>query len=145
QPEPEPPSPSDATAECVLRDAVLRTAPRDEGRPRWHHRNRLILRSARRARLEGRTTFLQPHPSCARSRGAAAMREGGLLAGDEFEERRPAALIDPPRAQDRAGDLARLRHPLAPATEILRQIGVVAAEIARPVLLVRQRHRMRLD
>src|SRR5204863_8873073 len=104
-------------------------------------RNRLILRSARRARLEGRMTFLQPHPSCARSRGAAAMREGGLLAGDEFEERRPAALIDPPRAQDRAGDLARLRHPLAPAAELLREVRAIAARIARPGLPLRQRHR----
>src|SRR5207248_4270587 len=92
QPTPEQPSPTD---ECVLRAAVLRTAPRDAGPPRWNHRTRLLLRSARRARLEGRTTFLQPHPSCARSRGAAAVREGGLLAGDEFEQVGTAVIRSP--------------------------------------------------
>src|SRR5258706_9982604 len=72
------------------------------------------------------------------SRGAAAVREGGLRAGDEFQQCRPAALIDPAGAQDRARDLAPLGHPLAPAAQILRQICVIAPEIAGLVLLVRQ-------
>jgi hypothetical protein len=47
---------------CVLRDALLRSAPQDEGRSYLHVpvKKTLILRSARRARLEGRTIALQP-------------------------------------------------------------------------------------
>src|SRR5258707_13752945 len=70
------------------------------------------------------------------SRGAAAVREGGLRAGDEFQQCRPAALIDPAGAQDRAGDLARLGHPLAPAAEILRPNGGIAAQISGLLLVV---------
>src|SRR5205807_19297 len=56
--------------------------------------------------------------------GAPAVREGGLGAGDEFEERRPAALVDAAGAQDRRADLGRVGHALAPAAEIGSQIRV---------------------
>src|ERR1700733_9168658 len=73
------------------------------------------------------------------------VREGGLGAGDEFEKRRAAVFVDFAGAQDRRANLVGPRHPLAPAAEIGRQVGVVSAEVARAVLLVAVGHRVRLD
>src|SRR5579883_1805220 len=78
-------------------------------------------------------------------RRAAAMREGLLLAGDEFEQRRPALLGLPAGAADRLADRGRVLDPLAPAAELARNRRVIAAQIARPVALMRQPHRLRLD
>src|SRR6266849_591416 len=81
----------------------------------------------------------------ARSGGAATMREGGLGAGDEFEQTGLAVFVLPAGAQDRVADLPGIVDPLAPAAEILADIGVVAAEVAGAMLLMRGPHRVRLD
>src|SRR6516225_4892951 len=73
------------------------------------------------------------------------MREALLQAGDEFEECGLPVLVLPAGAQDRVTDLGGILHPLAPPAEIAADIGVVAAEVTRPIALVRQCHRMGLD
>src|SRR5947208_13426809 len=78
-------------------------------------------------------------------RGAAAVREFGLGAGDEFQEAGAALFVLPAGAEDRVADLGRVVDPLAPAAEVAADIGVVAAEVAGAVLLVRGPHRARLD
>src|SRR5208282_2836860 len=77
--------------------------------------------------------------------GAAAVREALLLAGDEFEECGLPVLVLPTGAQDRVADLGWVLDPLAPAAEIAADRRVIAAEVARSISLVRQRHRMGLD
>src|SRR4051794_7152883 len=67
---------------------------------------------------------------------AAAMRERRLRARDELEQRRAAFFVLLARAQYRVADFGRTVPPLAPAAEVLRDIRVVPAEIARPMLLV---------
>src|SRR5580704_14556200 len=76
---------------------------------------------------------------------AAAVREALLLAGDELEQGGAAVFGLAAGAQDRVADLRRVFDPLAPPAEIAGDVGVIAAEVARPVPLVRQRHRMGLD
>src|SRR5690349_13347492 len=84
-------------------------------------------------RHHGSPYQMDPHPPCAsaiRPRAPALRlppsslpsRERGLLTGDEFQQARPALLRLPPCPQDRLADLRRILHPLAPATEIARQI-----------------------
>src|SRR5712691_8221106 len=84
-------------------------------------------------------------PAEIRLRGAAAVGEFGLRAGDEFEEAGVAVLVLLAGAQDRVADLAGIVDPLAPAAEILADSGVIAAEVAGPVLFVRGAHRVGLD
>src|SRR6266705_6621887 len=80
-----------------------------------------------------------------RLRRAAAVGEGGLGAGDEFEEAGAAVLVLLAGPEDRVADFGRVVDPLAPAAEILADRGVVAAEVAGAVLFVRGAHRIRLD
>src|SRR5437763_1944772 len=63
------------------------------------------------------------------SRLAAEHRIVEGLLGDELEQRRLALLSRLDSALDRRHNLRRLRHPLAVATERLRHIGVIAADI----------------
>src|SRR5205823_1414424 len=74
-----------------------------------------------------------------------APRECRLLVGDEFEQAGPALLGLAPCPNDRISDLRWILHPLAPATEIAREVGVAPAEVARPVPLMRQLHVRYLD
>jgi len=46
---------------CVLRDALLRSAPQDEEDLQMAIKASLILRSPRSGRLEGRTTVIRPN------------------------------------------------------------------------------------
>src|SRR5712671_918684 len=77
--------------------------------------------------------------------GAAAMGEALLLAGDELEQCGTPVFRLAAGAEDRVADLCRIFDPLAPPPEIARDVGVIAAEVARPVAFVRQRHRVGLD
>src|SRR5205823_183756 len=75
------------------------------------------------------------------SRGAAAVGEFGLGAGDEFEEAGVAVLVLLARPEDRRADLGGIVDALAPAAEVLADRSVIAAEVAGPVLFVRGAHR----
>src|ERR1051325_10029699 len=77
-------------------------------------------------------------PACAERKGphlgmpyAALLSMGkrGLGAGDELEQTRAPLLGLAPRAPERAGDLARIVDPLAPAAQFPRQRRIVAASI----------------
>src|ERR1700752_5376809 len=74
--------------------------------------------------------------------GAAAMREALLLAGDEFEQGGAAVFGLAAGAQGRDADRPRALDAFAPPAEVSRYVGLIAAEVARSVPLVRQRHRM---
>src|SRR5260370_42121731 len=105
----------------------------------------------REARPRRSTTFFQPYGILAQPRGgfllggAAAVREALLLAGDELEQGGAAVFGLAAGAQDRVADLRRVIDALAPAAEVARNVRIIAAEVACPVALVRQRHRMGLD
>src|SRR5207248_1264046 len=89
----------------------------------------------------------------ARSRGEGWGRDGasgkagnvGGFLGDEFEKRRLALAGLGDAALDRLLDLARLSNPLAIAAERLGEIGVIAADVGRAVLLGRDRHHLQFD
>ena len=77
--------------------------------------------------------------------GAAAMREALFLAGDELEQRGTSVFGLTTGTEDGVADLPGVFDALAPPAEIARDIRVIPAEIPRPIALVRQRHRVRLN
>src|SRR5215813_4255203 len=75
----------------------------------------------------------------------AAMREPRLLAGDELEQRRLAALRGFPRAAEGGRDVLRPLHALAPAAHGAPEVRVASTDVARAVLVVRHHEVRDLD
>ena len=73
------------------------------------------------------------------------MREALLLASDEFEQSGASVFGLAAGPQNGVADLRGVFDPLAPPAQIVRDIRVIAAEVARSIALVRQRHRMGFD
>src|SRR5438552_3387074 len=67
----------------------------------------------------------------------AAIGEARLLARDELEQRRLAALGGLSRSGERAGDVLGPLDPLAPAAHGAPQIRVAPADVTGAVLVVR--------
>src|SRR6266851_7775960 len=129
---------------CHCEPTGRRSAP-PEDRLREATSGRLCPTGSGLLRPRGSSPRVPRNDDWARSRGAAAVGEGGLGAGDEFEEAGVAVFVLLAGAQDRVADLAGVVDPLAPAAEVLADRGVVAAEVAGAVLFVRGLHRLRFD
>src|SRR6185369_1643749 len=77
--------------------------------------------------------------------GSGEHREVFGLLGDELQQRRHALARLGDRAADGGDDVVRLGDPLAVAAQRLGEVGVVAADVGRAVLLRGGLHDLQLD
>src|SRR5439155_17388651 len=83
--------------------------------------------------------------SAASSLQGATVRELDLLARDELDQDGPAVLVHLSGALEGGSDLRRLLDPLGITAHRPAHVGVVTADVARAVAIVRDDERVTLD